>query len=66
MDFYDSEKSSSCLIKIVMVGDTSVGKTNLVRRHIDNQFDPDSEPTIGTLNTLKLSCFLCIQYYIHR
>jgi GTPase SAR1 family protein len=47
MDLYDSENCSSCLIKIVLVGDASVGKTNLVRRHVENEFETDFEPTIG-------------------
>ena len=54
MDLYDSENCSSCLIKIVLVGDASVGKTNLVRRHVENEFETDFEPTIGKiLNKLK-------------
>ena len=53
MDIYDSDNISSCLIKIVLVGEASVGKTNLIRRHIDNQFEPDSEPTIGNPSSLE-------------
>ena len=40
---------SSCLIKIILIGDASVGKTNLIRRQVDNHFEPDFEPTIGKI-----------------
>lgn len=35
------------LIKIVLIGDTGVGKTNLLSRFSRNQFNPDSKSTIG-------------------
>ncbi len=35
------------LFKIVMVGDSGVGKSNLLTRFVDNSFTMDSRPTIG-------------------
>lgn len=35
------------LFKIVMIGDSGVGKTNLLSRFIDGSFSMDSKPTIG-------------------
>ncbi len=35
------------LIKIVLIGDTSVGKSNLLSRYIHNDFDNESKSTIG-------------------
>lgn len=35
------------LIKIVLIGDTGVGKTNLLSRFSRDQFNPDSKSTIG-------------------
>lgn len=46
--YEEDEIVTACLIKIVLVGDASVGKTNLISRHVDDNFDEDFEPTIGT------------------
>ena len=35
------------LLKIIVIGDSSVGKTNLLTRFVKNQFSADSKPTIG-------------------
>ena len=35
------------LFKIIVIGDSSVGKTNLLSRFVKNQFSSDSKPTIG-------------------
>ena len=35
------------LLKIVIIGDSGVGKTNLVTRYTRNTFNPDSRNTIG-------------------
>ena len=35
------------LFKVVIIGDSGVGKTNLLGRFIDNTFSIDSKPTIG-------------------
>ncbi|KAJ5077759.1 ras and ef-hand domain-containing protein [Anaeramoeba ignava] len=35
------------VVKIVLIGDSSVGKTNLLTRFCENEFAPDSMPTIG-------------------
>lgn len=35
------------LLKIVLVGDSGVGKTSIISRFTRNKFNPDSSPTIG-------------------
>jgi GTPase SAR1 family protein len=35
------------LLKIVLIGESGVGKTNLLARFLSDQFSPDSKSTIG-------------------
>jgi hypothetical protein len=35
-------------LKILVVGDSGTGKSSLLMRFIDDVFDPDQGPTIGT------------------
>ena len=35
------------LIKIIIIGDSGVGKTNLLTRFTDNKFDLETKATIG-------------------
>ncbi len=41
------ENEFDFLIKIVLIGDTSVGKSNLLSRYVSNYFDEESKGTIG-------------------
>ncbi len=41
------EDSEDYSIKIVIVGDSSVGKTNLLNRFVQNEFSNDSRATVG-------------------
>jgi small GTP-binding protein domain len=42
-----SEEEYDFLYKIVLVGDSNVGKTNLISRYIKNTLPKNSNPTIG-------------------
>ena len=35
------------IFKVVLIGDTSVGKTNMLSKYLSNEFDPDSKATVG-------------------
>ena len=35
------------IFKVVLIGDTSVGKTNILSKYLTNDFDPDSKATVG-------------------
>ena len=41
------EEEFDYLFKIVIIGDSGVGKTNLLSRFVDDAFSMDSKPTIG-------------------
>nr|CAB3458715.1 unnamed protein product [Digitaria exilis] len=51
----DEEQSQDYLFKIVLIGDSSVGKSNLLARFARNEFYPNSKSTIGVeFQTQKL------------
>ena len=35
------------IFKIVLIGDTSVGKSNILSKYLTDEFDPDSKATVG-------------------
>ncbi|RWW10994.1 hypothetical protein BHE74_00050299 [Ensete ventricosum] len=52
----DEDQSQDYLFKIVMIGDSAVGKSNLLARFARNEFYPNSKSTIGVeFQTQKLS-----------
>jgi len=48
------KKASKYSLKMVVIGDPSVGKSSLIRRYSDNKFEDNYIPTIGTDFNLKL------------
>lgn len=44
---YDEEPTEDYLFKIVLTGDSAVGKSNLLSRYARNEFYPNSKATIG-------------------
>ena len=47
MSLFDDDAEPDVLLKLVLVGDSGVGKSNLLLRWSKNDFNPDSTPTIG-------------------
>ena len=43
----DKIENYDLLFKIVLVGDSLVGKTNIIRNYLSNEFSPETKPTIG-------------------
>jgi len=43
----DDEDDFDRIIKLIIVGDSGVGKTNVLTRFTDNQFNLESKATIG-------------------
>jgi Ras-related protein Rab-8A len=41
------EEKYSCTVKLIIIGDSSVGKTNILLRFCDNEFKPSHVATIG-------------------
>ena len=42
-----SEEEYDMILKIVLIGDSSVGKTNLMNKYIKNEFREDTKATVG-------------------
>ena len=42
---YDTEYDM--IFKIILIGDSSVGKTNIFTKYLHDEFDPDSKATVG-------------------
>ena len=48
----DGSETENYSIKIVVVGDSGVGKSNILNRYVHNEFNHDSKATVGVeLNT---------------
>jgi Ras-related protein Rab-11A len=44
---YNDDKSEDYLFKVVLIGDSAVGKSNLLSRYARNEFNLNSKATIG-------------------
>ena len=42
-----TNNSYDMIFKIVLIGDSSVGKTNILSKYISDEYDPDTQATIG-------------------
>ena len=46
-------KSKTINIKVVLLGETGVGKTSIIQRFIENKYDPYTTPTLGASFFIK-------------
>jgi len=42
-----SKESYDVIMKLILIGDASVGKTNILSKYLSNHFDPNSKATVG-------------------
>ena len=54
------------IYKIVLIGDSSVGKSNLLNRYIKNKFNLESKTTIGVFNHKLFLGRIYSKKYINR
>ena len=47
MSSNNNQNSYDMIFKIVLIGDTSVGKTNILSKYLTDEFDPESKATVG-------------------
>ncbi|GFY82241.1 P-loop containing nucleoside triphosphate hydrolases superfamily protein [Actinidia rufa] len=47
MDSSEEDEGEEYLFKVVIIGDSAVGKSNLLSRYARNEFNPHSKSTIG-------------------
>lgn len=50
----DHEFTENDVFKVVLVGDSGVGKTSLIKRYTDSEYNPYNEPTIGGAHLTKI------------
>lgn len=48
-----------CQFKLVLLGESAVGKSSLVLRFVKGQFHEYQESTIGGRSTLRCTCAIC-------
>lgn len=56
MNYQDNPSTISC--KVVILGESGVGKTSIIARYSKNIFDSDSLPTIGASFVTKVANFV--------
>ena len=50
-DDFDSDETKE--IKVILLGNSGVGKTCIINRYVNNLFDPNSETTLGSTYSTK-------------
>ena len=42
-----AEEEYEMMVKVILIGDSAVGKTNIMSKYLKNQFIEDSKATVG-------------------
>ena len=55
MSLVSRKEAKDWTIKLLVIGDSGVGKTNIILRYCENNFHPSHLSTIGKDNNLKIT-----------
>lgn len=58
---FTNPSSSSIILKILLLGDTAVGKSSIISRYTQNEMETDHKPTVGVELRTNSYCYEDIQ-----
>jgi len=61
----DKQKGEDRFVKIILLGEPGVGKTSIINRYINNEYNEDSPSTYGSSFTTKVVIKDNIKYFVN-